>query len=350
MNSKKDFKPRKENSSVYGTIFFIIIVMYIIIIINLMDGVEECLFMTIGINALLIVLFVLSLFYINKTYKDKFKEVKEYEYYRNLDIKNISAVASGILTKKLKIDINTIITAIYELSEKNIIEIKWEDGKNILKLKEHNKTQIDQLLSYEKSIIKFIFESPKDTKEYCIEDILKEVENDATKRYVLKEIEKEIKVYIDKKYYYNSAEYLSNQETMLWVKIIPVICIIVCVFSNLPSFSILITIGFSYWITNILLIEHFANILLVTYYCKMKFIKSKYHDEVQKIYGLYAYLSDYSLLKNQELKFYQLYNKYYIYAMGLGIADKFEKELNQNVLDNDVRTALQFYLQNKEDL
>lgn len=180
MNSKKDFKPRKENSSVYGTISFIIIVMYIIIIINLMDGVEECLFMTIGINALLIVLFVLSLFYINKTYKDKFKEVKEYEYYRNLDIKNISAVASGILTKKLKIDINTIITAIYELSEKNIIEIKWEDGKNTLKLKEHNKTQIDQLLSYEKSIIKFIFESPKDTKEYCIEDILKEVENDAT--------------------------------------------------------------------------------------------------------------------------------------------------------------------------
>lgn len=350
MNSKKDFKPRKENSSVYGTISFIIIVMYIIIIINLMDGVEECLFMTIGINALLIVLFVLSLFYINKTYKDKFKEVKEYEYYRNLDIKNISAVASGILTKKLKIDINTIITAIYELSEKNIIDIRWENGKNFLKLKEHNKDEINKLLSYEKSIIKFIFDNIKDTKEYCLEDILKEIQNNATKRYILKEIEKEIKNYIDKKYYYNIVDYLSNQDKMFLAKIAPLLCIIVSVFGALPAITIFITIGFSYWFTNIVLVEYLINFLLVIYYCKKKFINSKYHDEVQKLHGLYAYMSDYSLLKEQELKFYQLYNTYYVYAMGLGLADKFEKELNQQELDNNVRTAIQFYMQNKEEL
>ena len=45
-----------------------------------------------------------------------------------------------------------------------------------------------------------------------------------------------------------------------------------------------------------------------------------------------------------------MYNTYYLYAMGLGLADKFENELGQEVLNNEVRTALQFYLQNREDI
>lgn len=336
--------------------FIIFLIIYIIMIIMIMDGItegNETLFMFILmviINMLTIILSSLSFWYINKKYKDKFKEVREYEYYRNLDIKNITAVASGILTKKVKIDINTVITAIYELSEKNIIDIRWENGKNFLKLKEHNKDEINKLLSYEKSIIKFIFDNIKDTKEYCLEDILKEIQNNATKRYILKEIEKEIKNYIDKKYYYNIVDYLSNQDKMFLAKIAPLLCIIVSVFGALPAITIFITIGFSYWFTNIVLVEYLINFLLVIYYCKKKFINSKYHDEVQKLHGLYAYMSDYSLLKEQELKFYQLYNTYYVYAMGLGLADKFEKELNQQELDNNVRTAIQFYMQNKEEL
>lgn len=350
MKKEEKSKIEKENS-LAAKIFMVILIMYFIMIINVMDGVEIALLIMVISNALLIFLCAFSYIYIYKGYKDKFKEVREYEYYRNLDIKDITAVASGILTKKVKVDINTIITAIYELAEKNIIEIKWEDGKNIIKLKEHDKTKINVLLSYEKNIIKFIFKSNTDTNEYCIEDILYEVKKDATKRYILKEIEKEIKKYINNKYYYNFVDYLNKQENIsIWMKISCVLTIIVLVFSSLPSIAILITIGFSYWFTNIVILEYFINLLFVIYYCKMKFIKSNYHDEVQKICGLYAYMSDYSLLKSQELKFYQLYNKFYVYAMGLGIADKFEKEFNQNVLDNNVRTALQFYIQNKEEL
>ena len=36
--------------------------------------------------------------------------------------------------------------------------------------------------------------------------------------------------------------------------------------------------------------------------------------------------------------------------MGLGLADKFEKELGQDTLNNEVRTALQFYLQNRRNI
>lgn len=341
----------KENSLVY-TIFGITLIIYFILIINIMDGVGDgilLLFIMI-VNFIITTTCIVSLIFINKKYKDKFKEVKDYDYYRSLDIKDISAVASGILTKKVKIDINTVITAIYELSEKNIIEIKYKDKKNRLLLKEHDKNKINKLLPYEQSIIKFVFDSPNDTDYYCLEDILKEIEEDATKRYIVKEIEKEIEKYINKKYYNICEEYTMNQEKNFFAKLSILLTIIIAIFSALPTLACLVTIRFSNLFINLFYIEYIINFIVVVYYCKLKFVNSKYHDEVKKIYGLYAYMSDYSLLKSQELKFYQLYNKYYVYAMGLGLADKFEKEFNQPVLDNDVRTALKFYMQNKEEL
>ncbi len=349
MKKKEKSNVEKENSLVYK-VYAIITVIYFILIINTMDGAKYAFPIIIILNLLIMISCISSFIFINKKYRDKFKEVKEYDYYRNLDIKNITAVASGILTKKTKIDINAIITVIYEMAEKNIIEIKYRDKKNFLSLKQHNKDIIDDLLNYEKSIIKFIFDSPEDTNKYCLEDILKELEINATKRYIVKDIEREIKDYINKKYYYNIVDYMKNQENLFFVKLSTMLCTIVTVFSALLAVIFLFAIRFANLFIILFYIGYIANLISLVYYCKVKFIKSQYHSEVQKIYGLYAYMSDYSLLKTQELKFYHLYNKYYVYAMGLGLADEFEKEFNQPTLDNNVRTALQFYVQNKEEL
>lgn len=349
MKKKEESKIEKENS-LAAKVFVIVLIMYFILIIAIMDGSEIGLPILIIINFVLVISCVGSLIYINKKYKDKFSEVKEYEYYRNLDIKNITAVASGVLTKKVKVDINTVITAIYELAEKNIIEIKYKDKKNLLSLKEHDKNKINSLLKYEKSIIKFIFDDPEDIKTYCLEDMLKELEENSTKRYIIQEIEKEIEEHINKKYCYSIENYIMNQENLLFVKLSTVMPIIILIFSALPILSSLLLFQFSNWVVDILYIEYIVNLISVIYYCKVKFIKSQYHDEIQKIHGLYAYMSDYSLLKSQEIKFYQLYDKYYLYAMGLGLADKFEKEFNQPTLDNNVRTALRFYMQNKGEM
>lgn len=351
MKKEEKSNAEKENALVYK-VYAIIAVIYFILIVCMLDGVEFAFPIIITVNLLIMISCISSFIFLHKKYKDKFKEVREYDYYSNLDIKNITAVASGILTKKTKIDINTIITAIYEIGEKNIIEIKYKDKKNFLTLKQHNKDIIDKLLNYEKSIIKFIFDSPEDTNTYCLEDILKELEVNATKRYIVKDIEREIKNYINKKYYYNIADYMKNQENLFFVKLSTMLCTIVPVLSSV--FALLFLYLFVVRVVELSVIlfyiGYIADFISLIYYCKVKFIKSQYHSEVQKIYGLYAYMSDYSLLKSQELKFYQLYNKYYVYAMGLGLADKFEREFNQPTLDNNVRTALQFYVQNKEEI
>ena len=186
------------------------------------------------LNVIYIVWAAISIVYMKKKYDNSFKDIKEYEYYRDIDFKKISAVVSGILMHTEKVNVNTIITAIYELAEKNIIKIEWKEQKNFLRLEEHNKEEINNLLSYEKSIIKFIFKSPEDTNEYCLEDILKEAKEDSTKNYILKDIEKEIKNYINKKYTFNTTDYLNEIHNMSWAKIGSMLCVIILIF-GLPQ-------------------------------------------------------------------------------------------------------------------
>ncbi len=286
--------------------------------------------------------------YINKKYNDSFKDIQEYDYYRDTDFEKISAVASGILIHTEKPNINTIITAIYELSEKEIIKIQWKEQKNFLILKEHDKAKLDTLLPYEKSIVHFIFRSIEDTNEYCLEDILKETEENSTKNYILKDIEKEIKYYINEKYFSNIADYLKKAPIMSWLKLGSMLCTII--FSLGWPFVLLSFFTLNNPLSIILIIEYLINLIIVFYYSRLRFIKPTYKEELYKLYGLYSYMSDYSLLHEQEIRFYQLYNSYYVYAMGLGLADKFEKELGQDTLNNEVRTALQFYLQNRRNI
>ncbi|MCI8620421.1 MAG: DUF2207 domain-containing protein [Clostridia bacterium] len=297
------------------------------------------------LNMFYIPLCIISFILIKIKYNALFKEVKDYEYYRDIDFKKISATASGIILGTEKVNVNTVITAIYELAEKKVVSLKFKENRNYLKLEEHKKENIKKLLPYEKEIIKFIFEGIEDTKEYCLEEILDSAKNNANQNYILKNIEKEIKNYINEKYFLIDLRFLKGMtfaKAML-VGIIPLF--IFGTFSSLLSIFILDEI-----IAKISVVQWIMIVILFIAYMKTKFIKLEYHEEAKKLYGLYQYMSDYSLLHEQEVKFYQLYNSYYVYAMGMGLADKFEDELGQDELNNEVRTALQFYLQNRRKI
>lgn len=134
----------------------------------------------ISLNMFYIPACIISFVLIKVKYNAQLKEVKDYEYYRDIDFKKINAVSSGILLGLEKVNVNTVITAIYELAEKKIVSIKYKEGKNYLKLEEHKKENINKLLTYEKEILKFIFEDIEDEKEYSLEEILENTRNNAT--------------------------------------------------------------------------------------------------------------------------------------------------------------------------
>ena len=352
---KEEIKIEKQRKATW-IIFSILVVIYLICLMIEMENLEEG-YLLVVLNIVFMISCLLSWFYINFKYKKSLKVVQEYDYYRDLDFKKVNATMSGILLNTASININTIITAIYELSKNNIIKIELKNGKNYISLQERNKEIISKLLTYEKKIIFFIFENNEDTKEYCLENILADAKKDSTKSYILKDIEKEIKEYINTHCYLYMGNYIQEQLNPIIIKVCSMLCIIIfclglvpfgmSIFTAIDSF----TNGFDIAVPIVaILIEYIVNLGLVIYFCKEKFLKEEYLEEVKKLEGLYMYMSDYTLLHDQELKFYQLYNTYYLYAMGLGVADKFENELGQEVLNNEVRTALQFYLQNREDI
>ncbi len=344
-------KKEKNTESNMGYVIIVFVIIEFILLIMGMDEFEAGdsgtgIYGYIYVNIFCTVISMLSILCVRIKYKTSLRVVKKYDYYRDTNFKYINAVASGILTKKVKIDVNTIITAIYELATKNVVEITWKEQKNFIKLLEHDKEKIKTLLPYERSIIYFIFKGPDDAIEYALEDVFKDISKDATKNYALKAIEKDIASYIST--FYSKFETYAESHHMNWAKITVIPPIIIFVL-GIPLFivSLFVVFRFPY---NLLFIEYIVNFIVMICYLKIRFLKFEYQDEVQKLNGLYTYLSDISELNRQELKFYQLYNSYYLYAMGLGLADKFEKELEQDKLNNEVRVALQFYLQNRRDI
>jgi len=342
-------KNKFDNSTINMIIIFGFSFIYFVIMIISMDaiGKYENPYVLYLINLFTIISSFISIIVTKSNYNKilKEKEIKEYEYYRNLDFKNISPTISGILLKKEKPNINTIITTIFELCEKNIVNIEVKNTKNYITLKEHRTEEIDKLLEYEKKILYLIFDNQQDTKEYCLNDIIISVKKDATTRYAFKKIEKEIKQYINKKFYSKFSDYIENMNSLIILNLSPLAFISLV----LGWFPLIFALAYTP-VLYILLIEYIIIIFLSIYYMKAKFLRKKYYEEIKKLNGLYTYMTDFTLLNEKELKFYQLYDKYYLYAMGLGLANKFENELNQNILNNNVRLAFQFYIQNKGEL
>jgi len=327
-----------------GMMYYLILIIYFILFVLTMNGINVY-FIYISFLLTLVAILCIAIGFIK--YNKELKEVQEYNYYRELKFKHVNATISGVLLKKTNVNINTILTAIYELSEKNILDIQWKENKNYITLKSHNKEEIKKLLPYQRKIVYYIFNDIDDNETYCLEEILKETKENAKKAYIIEDIEKDIKIFIKEKYYTNYLEYLKKESKMIYMGsslYIPVFIFggIYLIISLLTKENIVnSTVHF---------ISVILSMMMFIYTLKGNFIKNTYFEEVKKLKGLYNYMSDYTLLKQEESKFYQLYDEYYVYAIGLGLADKFEKELGQVELNNKARKAIQFYFQNKEDI
>lgn len=74
---------------------------------------------------------------------------------------------------------------------------------------------------------------------------------------------------------------------------------------------------------------------------KKKWLKPEYLEEVNKLYGLYNYLKDYSDINKKEIKYVKLYEKFFLYAVGMGLEDKFENEFKQGSIDTDSISSIE---------
>ena len=110
---KEEIKIEKQRKATW-IIFSILVVIYLICLMIEMENLEEG-YLLVVLNIVFMISCSLSWVYIKLKYKKSLKVVKEYDYYRDLDFKKVNATMSGILLNTASININTIITAIYEL-------------------------------------------------------------------------------------------------------------------------------------------------------------------------------------------------------------------------------------------
>ena len=56
------------------------------------------------------------------------------------------------------------------------------------------------------------------------------------------------------------------------------------------------------------------------------------------------------MIKNSEIKYIEIYDKYYLYALGLGLTSKIEKQYNFDEIDTNLKSNLKylFYIEKGE--
>lgn len=113
-----------------------------------------------------------------------------------------------------------------------------------------------------------------------------------------------------------------------FIIILPIICI-----STTKSLSKEIILMFSLYIINII------NVII---YISKKFPEAKYLVEIKKLNGLYNFLNDFSNIKNLDIKYIEIYDKYYLYALGLGLTDEIERRYKFNSIDNNLKSNFKY--------
>lgn len=286
----------------------------------------------------------------DKVYEKMIIPRTEYSYWRDIEFKNLTPVEAGLLSGKEKIGENTFVSILFELERQNIINIELIDKKYYISLKCRELEQINALKKYETKIIKLLFKNASDDSKMELSKVIENINKNISYKVYLKEIYRGIKFNILEKYYHSYINIGVNS----FIKVLPLFFLLInCfnIFSTSFLFSgamrdLLDTELFAYAVSvNIIgailiIFEIFLFIKLIkTYY-----VKDEYLDEVGKLRGLYNYIVDFSTINEREVTHYELYERYYTYAVSMGIADKLEKELGQDTISSNIQSDLRFLL------
>lgn len=282
----------------------------------------------------------------DKRYNKIINEKIDYDYWREIKFRNITPIEAGNLLGVEKIGINTFVIILFELEKKNILDIEYIGNEFVVSLKSTNLETINKLPYYERDIVKLLFSGTNDKSKLSIKQILKMIQEESKVKVYLDNIYKYIENDMDIKYYENYINRMMGNSEKYMFELVAFNNLIMNVF-----ISIIYTISLiAAW--SILIVPVFAigvlQLVMTKYILYSRYVKEEYIDEVKKLRGLYNYIKDFSNIEEKEIKYYELYEDYFLYAVSMGIADKFEEELGYDKLSNDIKTNIKFLFGHKE--
>lgn len=289
---------------------------------------------SLSISLINIVVVIVSIF---KKEKDLYKLVETDDYFRDLNFKLIDPLSAGVVTKTSKIGFNSIMIIIYELIDKSIIVRKYHQNKFFISLKNSiTLEEVNSLSVEEQTIIKTIFTGTDDKNEYEMNNIISNIKNDIRKSELLNsmldELSNKIMIKYFSSYMYSIDETIST--LVAFIVVLPIVTIVPFVFLSLENYM---TIKFI-----VPLILYILNFVFYWIFISKKFPREMYFDEIKKLNGLYNFLNDFSNIKSHEIKYVELYDKYYLYALSFGLTDKVEDEYNFDSIDNSIKSNLKY--------
>ena len=238
---------------------------------------------------------------LDRKYKIKINNVKEYEYWNEAEFKYIEPIHAGLILNKTPIDINGIIATIFLLEEKGIFSIEISGDKYYIKLNKIGDIDIEKLKIYEQQIVKFFFSSINDDKKIDLTKEINNIKSDYSKRIIINDICKQEQKNVFKKFYKGVFEELSKTQTIVYA-----LLSINCIFGYLIIFA-----GFIHMSNLVIpmIVVYTIQVCQQLYYISSKQLYIKYLSEATKLQGLYNFLTQYSTIKDKDIKYVKLYEK-----------------------------------------
>lgn len=336
----------EESHSYKSWIYYLpYVFIYLFIYMPLASGSKEGHLSFIIISIICIIVNIAATIRINIRDSINCKDVEEYDYWYETEFPNIEPIHAGYILNRGKIDINGIIATIFLLEQKNIFKIEIINNKYYITLNKISIEDIEKLQQYEQKIVKFLFSNMNDENEIDLSKKIKEIKNNYEQKVIINNICKEEQIEATNRFYkFHVWDRFSNNKILFHIEYLlnfTLVCNII--------FGIITTI-YAFVNSSVLapfcLLVYIIQIAIVIQNNSFKTLKHEYLDEARKLNGLYNYLLKYSNIKEKEIKYYKLYEKFFLYAVGLGIADKFEKEFKQESIENYFLTDINVLLKN----
>ncbi len=291
------------------------------------------------ISSIIIIYIVISLC----KYKIHYSKYEKFNLYRYIDFENISPLYAGELLGIKTLPLNKILIIICGLIDKNIINVRYNNDKTFISLnKDINLETINKLEYYESWIIKMIFKSSTDSKEYEINDIINDFKKDSQK---LAFIEKELKVLNNEmhKKYYQSYYYDLEDKNVIMFSIISCYAAF-RLMQFMPTLGIFLSKEMYY-----LFLLYIPWIIINAILFFVYFVKDKYIVETNKLRGLYKFLTDFSNFNNLGIKYIEIYEEYYLYALSFNLTNEVIKKYDSNNVLSGRSSSLKYIYMNIKD-
>lgn len=285
---------------------------------------------------------IIILILVSKRNCYKYKKLNSIDYYRTLDFKLIKPIEAGYILKKKNLNYNILMIIILELIEKNILTKKYVSNKVYIKLREGiTLDEINMLLEENRNIIKLIFKGTDDNNEYEIAKIIDGFKNNFYLNRYLEIMVKELKRKTNSKYFnlLMYDPYVEKFTLVFWCQALSIVF-------SLPLIAMICCAEMTTSII-IMICLYLLNIFILCFYFFKKIINEKYLLEVSKLKGLYNFIDNFSNIENLDINYIEIYDKYYLYALGFGLTDKIEKKYNFNSINDEIKLNLKYLFYNE---